>query len=447
MAKRKKESADITDNQPQDGQEQSASGTRSEKKLTAKQIKDALRIGEPKQLSDGGGLYLSILDKNKAIWFMRGRLNGTAKRRVLGHEDMTLAEARALRDEERKALKSGVDTVAEKKEKWKKTEEDGRTFGMIAGEWLDFWKNDKDDKTIQSTEGRLNKHILPKLAKLPYCSLTFENLKNVCVAIAEAGHREMANRVSTIINQICRFAKINGYHRYNIAEDLPTLFPKPKRDVNFEGFPAITDKAGVAEMLGKIAKFIEAGRCSPYMEAALLLFPRVPLRGSSMLLSEWQNVDFEKKEWTIPAENMKGEVGQRKDFIIPMSRQVVAILKKLQDYRVNSLLFPSGGKAGHLTVEGVNKSMHRAGIPKGKMCVHGWRKVWGTLAREYGLPDKIVERGLAHSSGTAVEMAYNKAQYKEVMRYVFQWWSDVLDALEQGKDIPQLRFSSELLFS
>ncbi len=79
----------------------------------------------------------------------------------------------------------------------------------------------------------------------------------------------MANRVSAIINQICRFAKINGYHQYNIAEDLSLLFPKPKKDANFEGFPAITDKDGVSSMLQKIDKFIEAGRCSPYMAAAL----------------------------------------------------------------------------------------------------------------------------------------------------------------------------------
>ena len=91
--------------------------------------------------------------------------------------------------------------------------------------------------------------------------------------------------------------------------------------------------------------------------------------------------------------------------------------------------------------------MHRAGIPKGKMCIHGWRKVWGSLAREYGLPDKIVERGLAHSSGSSVEQAYNRAQYRELMRYSFQWWADLLDALRLDQDIPQLDLSSEMLFS
>lgn len=72
--------------------------------------------------------------------------------------------------------------------------------------------------------------------------------------------------------------------------------------------------------------------------------------------------------------------------------------------------------------------MRLACISKGKMCIHGWRKVWGALAREYGVPDKIVERGLAHVGGSSVEMAYNKAQYKELMRYVFQWWGDLLDS-------------------
>lgn len=183
------------------------------------------------------------------------------------------------------------------------------------------------------------------------------------------------------------------------------------------------------------------------MEAALLLFPRVPLRASSMLLSEWQYVDFDNNEWKIPADNMKGEIGKRRDFVIPMSTQVKDILLKLNSHRTNKFLFPSGGKSGHLTVEGVNKTMHIAGIPKGKMCVHGWRKVWGTLAREYGVPDKIVERGLAHTSGDSVEMAYNRAEYKSVLRHVFQWWCDFLNALTSNAPIPQVYIPTNLIYS
>lgn len=420
---------------------------RAENLLTAKQVEAALRKGIPIQLNDGGGLYFAVTDKNRGSWFMRGRLNGVSKRRVLGDQSVSLSEARLLRNEERKALKAGIDTVAEKKETVKRAEEEVRTFAMIADEWLDFWKSDKDEKTIQSTIGRLNRHIFPVLGKRPFMTLEFIDLKSVCVPLVENNHREMANRVATIITQVCRFAKINGYHRYNIAEDLTTLFPKPKKDVNFGGLPAITDREGVAEMLRKIDKYINAGRCSPYMEAALRLFPLVPLRASSMLLSEWKDVNFDENLWRIPAENMKGEIGQRRDFVVPLSNQVRQTLERLYEFRVNKFLFPSGGKSGHLCIEGVNNSMHRAGIPKGKMCIHGWRKVWGSLAREYGLPDKIVERGLAHVSGSAVEQAYNKAQYREIMRYSFQWWADLLDALRDNTEIPKLMLSSELIYS
>ncbi len=155
---------------------------RLENLLTAKQVQAALRNGAQVQLNDGGGLYFAITEKNRGTWFMRGRLNGVQKKRVLGHEDMTLSEARVLRTEERKALKAGLDSIAQKKEQWKKTEEEGRTFGMIANEWLDFWKNDKDDRTVSSTIGRLNKHILPILGKKAYSTLTFTDLKNVCTA-------------------------------------------------------------------------------------------------------------------------------------------------------------------------------------------------------------------------------------------------------------------------
>lgn len=420
---------------------------RQENLLTAKQVQAAVRKGEPVRLNDGGGLYLSVTEKNKAIWYMRGRLNGVQKKRVLGHEDMPLSEARALRNNEKKALRGGIDSIATRKAQWEKAEEEGRTFGMVSDEWMAFWKQDKDERTILSTVGRLNKHILPALGKKSYVTLTFNDLKPICTTLVQKDHREMANRVATIITQICRFAKISGYHQYNIAEDLTVLFPKPKRDANFAGFPAITDKNGVAEMLRKIYIFIENGRCSPYTATALRLFPIIPLRASSMLMAEWKDINFDELLWIVPAENMKGEIGQRRDFIVPLSRQACSYLKNLYDFRVTKYLFPSGGKSGHLTVEGVNKSMHLAGIPKGQMCIHGWRKVWGSLAREYGLPDKIVERGLAHTSGSAVEQAYNKAEYRDIMRYSFQWWADLLDALREERNAPKLTLSSEMLFS
>lgn len=354
---------------------------KTENKLTAREVQIALRKGEKTVLQDGGSLFFTVEEKNSGFWWYRGRLNGVAKRRVFGREDMTLAEARLKRNDERKALKEGIDTIALKREKRKKAQEEERTFGMVAAEWLKFWQRDKDDKAIQSTIGRLNKHILPVLGNRSYITLTFADLKEACADIASTGHREMANRVSTIINQICRFAKINGYHQYNIAEDLNSLFPKPKRDVNFEGFPAITDKEGVADMLVKISRYIASGRCSPFMEAALRLFPYVPLRGSSLLCAEWEHVNFDAREWIVPAQNMKGEIGKRSDFVVPMSNQVLTVLQTLSDFRYNKYLFYSGGKNGHLTVEGVNKAMHLAGIPKSKMCVHGWRKVWGSLSR------------------------------------------------------------------
>ena len=52
---------------------------RIENLLTAKQVEAALRKGIPVQLNDGGGLYLSITEKNKGTWFMRGRLNGVPR--------------------------------------------------------------------------------------------------------------------------------------------------------------------------------------------------------------------------------------------------------------------------------------------------------------------------------------------------------------------------------
>lgn len=89
---------------------------RIENLLTAKQVEAALRKGIPVQLNDGGGLYLSITEKNKGTWFMRGRLNGVAKRRVLGDEKVSLAEARLLRNEEKRHLNQVLTLLQKRKQ-------------------------------------------------------------------------------------------------------------------------------------------------------------------------------------------------------------------------------------------------------------------------------------------------------------------------------------------
>ncbi|MFH4234020.1 tyrosine-type recombinase/integrase, partial [Acinetobacter baumannii] len=54
--------------------------------------------------------------------------------------------------------------------------------------------------------------------------------------------------------------------------------------------------------------------------------------------AKWQEFDLDQGVWNIPAERMK----KRREHIVPLSTQALAILKELQTYQTNSdYLFPS----------------------------------------------------------------------------------------------------------
>ncbi|MFX5068921.1 tyrosine-type recombinase/integrase, partial [Acinetobacter baumannii] len=55
-------------------------------------------------------------------------------------------------------------------------------------------------------------------------------------------------------------------------------------------------------------------------------------RPTELREAKWQEFDLEQGLWNIPAERMK----KRREHVVPLSTQAVAILKELQTYQTNS---------------------------------------------------------------------------------------------------------------
>jgi hypothetical protein len=91
--------------------------------------------GAVKKLSDGGGLYLAILPSGKKVWRIAYRFGGRQTTKVVGDYPMlSLAEARARRDEVKVMLRNGTDPTPKKVRDSHKT---GKTFGEATrGYWV-----------------------------------------------------------------------------------------------------------------------------------------------------------------------------------------------------------------------------------------------------------------------------------------------------------------------
>ncbi len=118
------------------------------------------------------------------------------------------------------------------------------------------------------------------------------------------------------------------------------------------------------------------------------------------------------------------------EHLVPLSRQSVALLKRLPNADTRrGKLFPGASKGGLLSNNTMLYGLYRLGYHS-RATMHGFRAVFSTEANEHDFAPDWIERQLAHDERDEVRGAYNAAQYLPQRRRLLQWWSDRLDSLK-----------------
>jgi integrase len=148
------------------------------------------------------------------------------------------------------------------------------------------------------------------------------------------------------------------------------------------------------------------------------------VRTGELINARWEEFDFEKSQWRIPAERMK----MRTPHIVPLSRQaleVLHILQRISGHR--KILFP--GERDHskpMSNCTILAALDRMGF-RGRMTGHGWRGLASTILHEEGFEHMHIELQLAHQERDRVSASYNHALYLKQRAEMMQWWADYLD--------------------
>ena len=95
------------------------------------------------KLADGNGLYLLVRPGGSKLWRMKYRFANKEKLLSFGpYPEVSIADARDLRDAARKLLREGVDPQIEKKRAaLAVASQAGHTFESVAREWHDLQKD------------------------------------------------------------------------------------------------------------------------------------------------------------------------------------------------------------------------------------------------------------------------------------------------------------------
>ena len=303
-------------------------------------------------------------------------------------------------------------------------EETTNSFEVVAREWFDKYKDSWVPHHSSKIFARLEKDIFPIIGGKPIGAITAPELLEALRRIEARGAIDTAHRTLQNCGQIFRYAIATGRAERDTAADLRDAL-SPVKHISFA---SITEPKAI----GALLRDIDAYTGNIIVRAALCMAPCVFVRPGELRRAEWSEFDLEGAEWRIPAAKMK----MRQLHIVPLARQVQAILEDLHQYTGSGrFLFPSmRASTAPISDMTLLAALRRMGYTKEQMCVHGFRSMASTLLNEQGYNRDWIERQLAHGERNSVRAAYNYAEYLPERRKMMQEWADYLDELRAAKD-------------
>lgn len=387
-------------------------------KLNARQVDAAKPREKAYKLADGAGLYLEVVPSGSRYWRMKYRFNGKEKRMAFGvYPAVSLAQARALRDDAKKKLAEGIDpSLAKKEEKLVRDVQLNNTFQAVALEWhgtkVSRWSEGYASDIIEA----FNKDIFPYIGQQPVNEIKPLVLLNVLRRIESRGATEKAKKVRQRCSEVFRYAIVTGRAEYNPAADLTSAMSGHES----KHYPFLT-----VEELPDFFKALAGYTGSPLVVLAARLLILTGVRTGELQGAFWSEFDLEKAVWEIPAERMK----MKRPHLVPLSTQALEIVQQLKVMSGQyPLVFPGRNDPRKTMSEAsINQVFKRIGYT-GRVTGHGFRHTMSTILHEEGFNTAWIETQLAHVDKNAIRGTYNHALYLEGRREMMQWYADYINA-------------------
>jgi integrase len=392
--------------------------------LTVARIKS---LNKPGKHIDSNGLYLSISKSGSKSWIYRYQMHGIRREIGLGSFTyVSLRDARELAGDARKAQNSGQDPRTAIRIASPKNQ--NLTFDDCAKAYIknhrDSWKNSKHVSQWQNT---LDTYASPIIGTLPVNQINTDWVMRVLNPIWKS-KTETASRVRGRIERVLSWAIVSGYHAGpNPAlwrGHLDQLLPKRSK------IQAVKHHASMP--YHDVSEFMQQVKQRNSISAQALEFTILTAaRTGEVLGAKWEEFDFEKKIWTIPAERMKAGREHR----VPLSYQAIDLLNKLP--RTGAYLFSVRKDKPLSNMTMLNLIKLSMDYPD--LTVHGFRSTFRDWAAEVSdFPRELAESALAHVLVDKTEAAYQRGDLLEKRRLMMQAWADYL---YKGKNVIQGEFS------
>ncbi|HCI5439027.1 TPA: tyrosine-type recombinase/integrase [Enterobacter roggenkampii] len=391
---------------------------RTTRPLTNTEVLRAKAIEKDLTLHDGDGLFLIVKTSGKKLWRFRYQRPTTKQRTMMGlgaFPALSLADARGLRADYLALLANGIDPQiqAEVAEEEQQIALDS-IFSTVAANWFKLKSKSVTSDYAKDIWRSLEKDVFPAIGEIPVQQIKARTLVETLQAIKARGALETVRRLVQRINEIMIYAVNTGLIDANPASGIGMAFEKPKK----QNMPTLRP-----EELPKLMRSLVMSNLSVPTRCLIEWQLLTLVRPSEASGTQWAEIDFDAKLWTIPAERMKA----KREHIVPLSPQALEILEVMKPISAHrEHVFPSRNDPKQaMNSQTANAALKRIGYG-GKLVAHGLRSIASTAMNEESFNPDVIEAALAHSDKNEVRRAYNRSIYLEQRKELMDWWGKII---------------------
>lgn len=364
------------------------------------------------------GFGVRVSTAGTKTFFVVYRHQGAFRRMSLGrYPVVTLQEARQKAQDALRCVANDRDPQEPKRAA--KPTRDDLFARMVAAFVEDHCKSYNRPSTAKETERLREKVFVPVWAKRPVGTITRADVAAVIDGIRAAGKPSAARHA---------FAGIRKFFNWCVEREL--LDQSPCSGMKAPGRQTARERVlADDELAAVLAATHEIGW--PFGPIVRLL-ALTAQRRNEVLGMQWDEIDRQKKLWTIPGTRTKN----KRTHTVPLTQAALAEIDALPRMAGSPYLFPARGKperaySGHSK----GKRALNAACGVEDWTLHDLRRTAATGMAQAGTPPHVVEKILNHVSGTfgGVAGVYNRFGYLDEMRSALEAWERHMLALKHVK--------------
>ena len=378
---------------------------------------------------EGGGFGIRVLPTGVKAWVYRYKIQNKTDKLTLGYyPTMSLAMAKM-----RFLELSGVrrDKQNPKELLLQQQEEQERqktnTVERLALEWYVGYVA-KERKRPLTIKKQIDADIIPLLGSVELEKLRTMDITEALDSIVARGAPIHANRVLSSLKQMFSYAVSRGRLLQNPASGIRA------RDIG--GTEKPRERYLSLDEIRLLWKFLDndENQMSLQTKNAIKIILLVGVRTAELRLATFDEIDFERSLWTIPAEHSKTGCVMK----IHLSSQVKTLLLELRKAGNSRYVLAGVKKDTPLTENALPRAIRRIEerIGIASWTAHDLRRTFATqLGEALHIDPVVIEKCLGHKM-PKIMATYNRNEMLPQRKEALNRWSEYVESLLQENVIP-----------